>query len=198
MKKLFSLLLFTFFGSQFLMAQGPQGLKEGNKAPLFEGINQKGQKINLQEQLKKGPVVLMFYRGAWCPYCNKQLSQLQDSLQFITERGARVIAVSPELPEKIDETIKKTDATFHIIHDKKLAIMDAYDVSFEVENQMVKKYMNWGIDIEASNGDNGANLPVPATYIIDQNGNISYVFFDPDYKKRASVQEIIENLPAKI
>ena len=144
--------------------------------------------------LKRGPVVLMFYRGAWCPYCNKQLLQLQDSLELINEHSGTVVAVTPETILSIGKTVEKTNAEFRIIHDENLCIMKNYDVAYELEASVLKRYKKTGIDLDSANGSNGANLPVPATYIIGQDGKIVYAFFDPDYTKRATVHKILENL----
>jgi peroxiredoxin len=150
--------------------------------------------MRLKDLVKKGNVVLIFYRGNWCPYCNRQLSQLQDSLQFIIDKGAQVIAVTPEQPEGILKTIEKTKASFPIIFDEDRKIMKAYDVSFAVDEKSISRYKMAGIDLEENNGKNGANLPVPAVYIINKESTIIYRFFEPNYKKRASVKEIIKNL----
>ena len=172
----------------------PYDLKKGFSAVDFEAKDQFGETFRLYDAIEKGPVVLMFYRGYWCPYCNEQLAQLQDSLSFITEKGGMVVAVTPEIPANIDKTIKKSDASFKIIHDKDLKIMNDYHVAFELEEGLIKKYKRWGIDLDKKNGDNGQNLPVPATYIIDQDKKIVFSFFDPDYKKRATVGKILQNL----
>ncbi len=190
-----AILIFVCFLSLPLMAQeGPFQLSEGDKALNFQGIDQNGKSFEFYEALDKGPVVLMFYRGFWCPHCNKQLSQMEDSLSFITEKGGIVVAVTPEKPESIAKTVDKTGASFKIIHDKDLSIMNTYHVAFKMEEVLLKKYKKWGIDLDAANGDNGPNLPVPATYIIGQDKKIMYAFFDPDYKKRATVGKILQNL----
>src|SRR5687767_3980125 len=93
----------VFLFSVVTNAQAPEGLFLASKAPDFKGKDQNGNDIRLKDLLKKGKVVLVFYRGEWCPYCNKELSRLQDSLQLITEKGATVIAVSPEKPENISK-----------------------------------------------------------------------------------------------
>jgi peroxiredoxin len=144
--------------------------------------------------LEKGPVVLMFYRGYWCPYCNRQLQQFQDSLQLINELGGTVVAVTPESVESINKTVEKTNVQFRIIHDNQLSIMKAYDVAFTPEEDVLTRYKKKGMDLNQINSDNGENLPVPATYIINQEGKIIYAFFDPDYKKRATVAKILKNL----
>jgi peroxiredoxin len=197
MKKLISA-VFTLFIAFVALAQTNEtkleGLKVGDKAPDFTAINQAGEKIMLNKLLEKGDVVLVFYRGQWCPYCNKYISKLNDSLASISAKGATVVTVTPETEENVLKTVKKTNASFSIISDKDLVIMKSYKVSFAVDEKTIEKYKGYGIDFEKANGKNGANLPVPATYIIGKNGMIKYSFFNPDYSKRASVNDILANL----
>lgn len=169
-------------------------LKIGDKAPLFEIKNQNNQSIKLDSLLKQGKVVIVFYRGAWCPYCNKHMSHLQDSLNLILDKGASVIAVTPEVEASIEKTISKTKATFNIAHDSAYIIMKQYGVAFKVNESTVKKYKLFGIDLEESNGNKDNILPVPATFIINQNGTIEFIHFDENYKKRLSVNSIIKHL----
>jgi len=193
MKKLI-VILFCIASSYSLFAQDAMPLAVGADAPAFEAKDQNGKEVNLKKLRKKGSVVLIFYRGQWCPYCNKQLSALEDSLSFITAKNATVIAITPETEENVNKTIEKTKVTYSVLNDKGLKIMKAYKVAFEVDAETVKKYKGYGIDFEKANGENGAVLPVPAVYIIDKKGKITYAYFDKDYRKRASVKEIVENL----
>lgn len=194
MKKIL-LAIFLLAGFNFVSAQeAPEGLFIASKAPDFKAKDQSGNEIRLKDLLKKGKVVLVFYRGQWCPYCNRELSRLQDSLQLINDKGATLIAISPEKPENISKTIEKTKATYSILYDQGLKIMKAYDVEFEVPENTITRYRNAGLDIEKNNGDNGKYLPVPAIYIIDKESTITYRFFEPDYKKRPSVLELLNNL----
>ncbi len=172
----------------------PQGLFVGDKASLFKGKDNNGIEFNLADQLKKGSVVMVFYRGEWCPYCNKELSLINDSLSFILAKGATVVAISPETAENVSKTVSKTKATFPIISDGGMAIMKSYKVNFTVDEDTVEKYKKYWIDFTISNGENAANLPIPATYIIGSDGIIKYVFFNADYRKRASVKEILDHL----
>lgn len=187
--------IFSFF-INYAVAQSPvSAFHVGDEAPNFAGVDQFGNEFELNKAIDKGPVVLLFYRGYWCPYCNKQLSQLEDSLNFISEKGGMVVAVTPEKPEGIKKTIKKTNASFVIIHDKDLKIMTAYNVGFKLnEDALRKNKSKGGINLEKYNGDNGPNLPVPATYIIGDDGKILFGFYDPDYKKRATVGKILDNI----
>lgn len=175
-------------------AQEPEHLIIGEKAPFIEGIDQFGADFNLAKQLQNGPVVLIFYRGHWCKYCNMHLEQLSDSIGFIVEEGASVVTVTPEKMEFIDETSEKFKGSFRIISDKEMKIMQAYKVQFEVDNFTIAKYKLGGINLNKFNGDNGNNLPVPATYIIGMDGLVRYSFFNEDYKKRVSISTILKNL----
>jgi peroxiredoxin len=172
----------------------PQGLQVNEVAPEFSAKDQFGKEVKLKSLLKNGPVVVMFYRGQWCPYCNKQLNEMQDSLNLLTSKGATVLAVTPEKAENISKTVEKTKASYSILFDDGLQIMKSYKVSFEVDTVTIKKYKNYGIDFSEANGANGANLPVPAVYIIDKKGKIIYRYFDLDYRKRPSVKEIVSHL----
>jgi peroxiredoxin len=172
----------------------PEGLKVGDAAPMFTAKNQNGKTVNLKQALKNGPVVMLFYRGQWCPYCNKQLSHFADSLQMLTAKGATILAITPETGENVQKTIEKTKASFPVLEDEGMAIMKQYKVNYAVDENTITKYKGYGIDFDNANGTNGANLPVPATYIIGKNGIVKYVFFNTDYRKRASVLEILNNL----
>jgi peroxiredoxin len=194
MKKITLLALFVLSGFFAIAQEAPEGLFLNSKAPDFKAKDQNGKDIRLKDLLKKGKVVLVFYRGEWCPYCNKQLQRLEDSLQLILDKGATLVAVTPEQPESIAKTIEKTKAQYPVLHDENLKIMKAYEVEFELPENTLKRYRNGGIKIDEINGKNGNYLPVPATYVIDKEGNITYRFFNQDYKKRPSVQEILKQL----
>lgn len=191
--QIYSFILFMLM-SCVLKADDPTGLKPGNKAPNIHASDQFGEIFDLASQLEKGPVVLMFYRGHWCKYCNRQLEALSDSLHFIIDKGATIVTVTPEVMEFVDETSRQYKNSFRIISDTEMKIMDAYKVNFEVKKSTVTKYKFAGINLDNYNGENGNNLPVPATYIINQDGIIDYAYFDINYKKRVSVKTILMNL----
>jgi peroxiredoxin len=192
MKK-YLLLIFALFLSYRTFSQS--GLKTGTLAPAFTAVDNAGKTVDLQRLLKSHKaVVLFFYRGQWCPYCNKQISQLQDSLQLVTGRGAYVIGVTPETPDNINKTVDKTHASFSLVHDEGYKIMKAYGVNYTVDDGLFAKLKGYGVDLEKNNGNADHVLPVPATYVIDQSGKIIYVHFDKDYTKRASVSDILKVL----
>jgi peroxiredoxin len=195
MKKIIPFVSLLFL-SYFLAAQeAPEGLFLNSKAPDFKAKDQAGNEVRLKDLLKKTKVVLVFYRGNWSIECSKFLKKLQDSLQLLKDKGATVVAVTPELPENVSKTIEKTKADYPVLYDEDLKIMKAYDVEFEVPQMVLDRYHNSGIKIDEINGKkNGNFLPVPAVYIIDKESNIKYRFFQQDYKKRPSIKEILDNL----
>ena len=195
MKKIITLSLLFIVSAIIHAQEKPEGLFINSKAPDFRTNDQYGKEVRLKDVLKDSLVVLIFYRGQWCPYCNRQLKKLEDSLQLIKDKGARLIAITPEKPEFIAQTMEKTNATYPILYDKDMKIMKSYAVAFEVDDRTVSRYKNADIDLLAANGQKDkAYLPVPAVYVISKEGTIIYRYFDADYKKRASVKEILANL----
>jgi len=187
-----SILLSTIIHAQ----EKPEGLFIHSKAPDFKAKDLTGETVSLKDLRRKGPVVIIFYRGNWCPYCNKELSHLQDSLQLIKDKGASLVAITPETQEGIIKTAEKTKAQFPIIWDEDLKIMKGYDVAFKVDEKTVARYKNFDIDLAATNNQkpDDVYLPVPAVYIVDKEGNVTYRYFEPDYKKQVPVKEILKNL----
>lgn len=171
-----------------------EGIRINESAPLFEAVDQYGDTINLVSELSENMVVLMFYRGQWCPYCNRYMSALQDSVGLINAKGAKVIAVTPENDEAIEQTITKTGANFSIIYDQNHQIMDDWGVTYNMSKSKHIAYRAAGININQASGNNDRALPVPATYIISRNGIVTHRHFDKDYKQRMSIREILEYL----
>ncbi len=169
MQRLFFFISLTFISTILFSQEKPEGLFINSKAPDFKANDQYGNEVRLKDVLKDSLVVLIFYRGQWCPYCNRQLKKLEDSLQLIKEKGARLIAVTPEKPESISKTIEKTKASYPLLYDKEMKIMKAYAVSFEVDERTVSRYKNADIDLAGANGQKDkVYLPVPAIYIISK------------------------------
>lgn len=177
-------------------AKAAEGLKPGNKAPLFQAVDLHGQPYSLADALKNGPVVLIFYRGQWCPFCNMHLKALQDKLPQIYKRGASVVAISPEKSEFLKRTAEKTGAEFTLLYDEGYRIADAFDVTFRpgsLQRMMYNTFMR--ADLENAHSDDTERLPIPATFIINTNGMIVWRHFDPNYIKRSKVSDILKHLP---
>lgn len=195
---LFTLNAFTIlsFSPSKRSAEDAKGLAIGSKAPLFKAIDANSNLFNLSEGLKSGPVVIIFYRGFWCPVCNKHLAQIQDSLSMITDKGATVVAISPEKPEYLEKMADKSGAKFKLLYDEDYKIADAYDVTFTPSKSTLMKYNTvLGAKLKQTHSDDSQRLPIPATYIVSSNGTIIWRQFDPDYKNRSSVKGIINGLP---
>ena len=170
-------------------------LKNGSKAPEINVIDHFGKKFTWNKQLKEGPVVVVFYRGQWCQYCNLYMFDLADSLQMIKDAGAHLIAITPENNENIDETIDKTHGgNFSVVFDVGHEIMDNYKVTWHVSKFAHFFYKLRGIDLNKASDGTDRALPVPATYIIGQDGRIKAGYFNKDFKKRMPVSKIVEEL----
>ena len=179
----------------FPKAKDREGLEIGNCAPLFEALNQDSSLFKLEDALKQQPVVMIFYRGFWCPVCNKHIKTLQENLKEIETSGATVIAVSPEKPEYLDTMANKTGASFNLLYDEDYKIADAYKVSFKPDSATLVMYNNvLGAKLKQTHSDDTQRLPIPATYIIGTDGLIKWRHFDPDYKKRSTIEDILNNL----
>jgi len=190
-KSIFTLLVIILSANAW--AQTP--LKAGDKAPLFSGVDNNDKKLNIKSLLKDhNALVIFFYRGQWDSYCIKEIKNIQDSLTMITGKGAAVIAITPETDLGIITTISKTNATFPFIHDIQYKIMKAFGVNITVDEATLALMRKYKIDMDVNNGNNDHVLPVPATFIIGKNLKIKQVFFDPNYKHRASVQQIVAAL----
>jgi peroxiredoxin len=183
------------FGIETKDASIPHGLKAGDKAPDFTGYDQTGKQVELKKLLEKGPVVLFFYRGKWCSVCNKYLNDYQDSLNIITDQGFTVVAITPESIENVEQTVKFHKLTFTVVYDCQEKIMKDFDVMFNVTKAYQDKILtSLSTDIAKNNGRDAAHLPVPATFIINKDGIIVAVQFDPDYHNRATIKWMLRNL----
>jgi peroxiredoxin len=186
---------YSRFGMETNESNNPHGLKVGDKAPDFTGYDQTGKQVELKKFLEQGPLILFFYRGNWCPLCNRYLKNYQDSLKVLTDQGFNVVAITPESIENVENTVKLHNLTFTVIYDCQEKIMKDYDLMFNVTKAYQDKIQkSFSIDIAKNNGRDAAHLPVPATYIINKEGIIVAVQFDPDYKNRASVKWMLRNL----
>jgi len=171
------------------------GLKVGERAPDFTLPNAYGKPVSLSAQLAKGPVVLSFYRGAWCPYCNLELKALHGALPHFERLGARLIAVTPQQPDKSLEQVKKDNYPFEILSDLDGTVMRDYRLYFTVPDELNNLYQDrFGLDLAAYNGPGRYELPVPGTFVIDASGIVRAAFADIDYKLRMEPADIIATL----
>jgi len=165
----------------------------GDKAPNFTLNNALGKSVELNDYLKKGKVILTWYRGGWCPYCNLTLSQLQQELPNFKANGATLIALTPELPDNSISTAEKNELAFEVLSDVGNKVAHEYGIVFELIEELAVMY-NAGFAMNAHNGDESNELPLAATYIIDESGEIIYAFLDIDYRNRAEPSELVKLL----
>jgi len=177
-------------------SSNPQGLAVGAMAPNVVLNLADGTTENLADLYKKQTVVLFFYRAYWCPVCNKHLTAFAKNAGKIVAKGVKLIAVTPESYDNVAKTRAHTGIKFTVVSDKDDSILKAFKVNFNVTDkyqQMIQDHLNASIAKTNANGE--AVLPVPATFIIDKTGKIVYRQFDPNYKNRASVADILAHLP---
>lgn len=168
-------------------------MQVGDMAPDFTLSNAKGEAVTLSTYLAKGPVVLTWYRGGWCPYCNITLNRLQKELPNFTALGANLLALSPELPDSSISTQEKNELTFEVLSDVGNKVAREYGVVYKLPNPVAEAYQN-GFDLHKYNGDESDELPLSATYVIAQDGTIKFAFLDADYRNRAEPSGLIKVL----
>jgi peroxiredoxin len=171
-----------------------QALKTGDKIPAVELPNHKNEPQSLAKHLEDSLVVLNFYRGGWCPYCNFELNALQEMVPEFERAGAKLIAVSPEVPDHSLNTKEKNQLSFDILHDQGNQVAREFGLVFELPEALRPIYEKFGIDVVGHNGDETFELPIPATYIINQDGEIVYHFVETDYTQRAEPADVLAAL----
>ena len=172
----------------------PHALVLGDRALDFELPNAEGRRIRLDDQLERGPVVLTFYRGAWCPFCNLQLRGLQQALPEIEALGASLVAVSPQLPDGSRAMVDENDLTFEVLSDLNSIVATEYGITFTLPETDQALFLEVGNDRREANGDSRWVLPAPATFVIATDGTIHHARVDPDYTIRITVDEILSAL----
>jgi len=166
-------------------------IQVGDIAPDFTLPDAVGNQISLKERLTNGPVVITFYRGGWCPYCNLELRAYQQLLPEIKKLGASLIAITPETPDASLSTAEKNELEFDVLSDVGFNVAKNYGIVFELSDELKTLYQKWGIDLAKTNGINDWKLPVPGTFVIDQSERISLAYINADYTKRLDPKEAI-------
>ena len=173
-------------------------LKVGDRAPEFMLRNAKGEIVDIGALRKKGPVIVTFYRGGWCPYCNLELKAFQEILPEIKAAGASLVAISPEKPDDTLSTAEKNALAFEVLSDVGQKVGRAFGLVYQFTDELRSAYRGFGHDIPAHNGTPGEwALPVSATYVIDRNGTIIYAYTDVDYRDRVDPRDVLDFLTRK-
>ena len=174
-------------------------LRAGDLAPSFTLPDAAGDATSLAQALAEGPVVLTFYRGAWCPYCNTQLQDYAARYAEIRAAGATLIAVSPQVQDgtaAMRDSLGGDAVPFPVLSDVGNQVAARYGLVFEVDDQTRERYRAVGIDLARVNGTDRWELPVPATYVIDTSGEIRAAFVEADYTQRASLSDVLQAVRA--
>lgn len=168
-----------------------RGLRVGARAPDVTLGTAQGEEVALSDVYGKGPVVLAFYRGGWCPFCVGELEGWQSRLGDLEALGGVLVAITPESPEQADQTAAEHDLSFAVLSDVHGQAAQAFDLGFELDAETQKKYRGYGIDLSQTNARHNWELVIPATYVIDEKGVIRYAYVNEDYKKRADPDEVL-------
>ncbi|MEM8964875.1 MAG: peroxiredoxin-like family protein [Bacteroidota bacterium] len=171
-----------------------RSLKVGDVASDFALKDQNQRVVHLYDQLKKGPVVLTFFRGGWCPFCNLTLQAWRYALPEIEFQGAQLLAITPESGEHTRRTVQKNKLDFSVLQDHSSEVARSFKVSIALSEYLSAFYRSLGLNLLTRHQDKIARLPMPATYVIDTNGIIRYAFVAEDYTQRADISEVLEVL----
>lgn len=166
-------------------------LGEGDEAPMFELPDAFGNVVALANLIEPGPAIVSFYRGSWCPFCNLELNALQRELEPVEAAGATLVAISPNKPDESLDLVEKSHLTFPVLSDHDNEVAKRFGLVYEMEAGMVEYYRKIGRDVAKMNDSERWELPVPATYVIDQTGVIRYAFVDLNHRVRAEPADVV-------
>jgi peroxiredoxin len=170
-----------------------EAVNVGDRAPDFTLPDATGEQVSLSTLLEKGPVVLVWYRGGWCPYCNMHLRAMQEALDAFGDHGATMVAVSPELPGRSLRTVGKNELAFPVLTDAGNRVAREYGLVFTLTDAVAERYRE-SFDMTAWYGNDANELPLAATYVIDRGGVVRYAFLDADYRNRAEPGDVLDAL----
>lgn len=189
-------LIFLLLSISLLKAQARDyGIKVGAKAPLFLTSDVEGNEVSLKKLLKRGKVVLVFYRGGWCPYCNLQLRKLQtDLLPTVRKVKGSIVAISVDRLKEGVKTQKTNKVGFIIVSDSKAQIIKQYNLDYNVSHLVDKYKSNYGIDIENASGNKSHIISVPSVLVIGVDGTVKYAYTNVDYTQRADISDVIKKM----
>ena len=167
-----------------------QVLRVGDSIPRFTLSDPYERRLSIDQHLRDGPLIINFYRGSWCPYCNIELQALQAALPAIDCLGAQIIAISPQTREYGRRTIRENELTFPVLSDVYNEVATAFGLKFIVPDYLADLYRLLGYDLPTFNGDSSWTLPMPSRFVVSQNGAIIYAEINPDYTKRPDPSEM--------
>jgi peroxiredoxin len=190
-----SLLVFSSSASQNTFSEDPSKITPvllGYQTSNLVALNESNVKTDISKLISKKPTVLVFYRGGWCPYCNRQLGELQKVNKEVDTLGFQIIAISPDQPSIAKGHNSKSKHKYLTLSDSKLEVAKQFGIVFKVSDSLFKKYKNkYGIDLEANSGEKHHLLPVPSVFLIDTDGKVKFSYVNIDYKVRLDSKVLI-------
>ncbi|MFJ3522980.1 peroxiredoxin-like family protein [Pseudomonas sp. NPDC090203] len=174
--------------------QALRTLKVGDKAPVFTLNDPEGNPVSSAELLAKGPLVISFYRGVWCPYCNMELQALEEALPQYRELGASLVAISPQTRVNSRKSVRQNHLSFPILSDVKSRVAEAFGLRFKLPDYLIDLYKGFGNDLPVFNDDDAWVLPMPGRFVIGQDGVIAYAEVNPDYTQRPEPTDLLPAL----
>jgi peroxiredoxin len=162
--------------------------------PVPDGFltNLEGRKVEFKKLVAQKPTVLIFYRGGWCPYCNLQMGQLVKIEPKLVELGYQVLAISPDKPEKLKESLDKHHLNYTLLSDSSMELTRKFGLAYRVSPEILAKMKQFGVDLDSATGNTLHQLPVPAAYVVDQKGIIHFVYYNADIKVRVDPDELLK------
>jgi peroxiredoxin len=170
-----------------------RALSVGDTAADFALPSATGDTVRLSALLDEGPVVITWYRGGWCPYCNMTLAAWRKAAPMVAAQGAQLVAISPEVPDSSLSTKQKNELDFHVLSDPGNTVARTYNIAYQLPDEIVESYSKF-FSLSEYNGDERNELPLSVTYIIDPDRIVRYAFLDADYKKRAEPADVLSAL----
>ncbi len=184
-------LFLSVFAGLFFLSSLHASLKEGDLVPTGILRSVEGEDVDVAEISKGKPVLLIFYRGGWCPYCNLHLADLQAIESSLRELDVSIYAISPDNLKELDKSVDKHELSYTLLSDSKMEVAEAFGIAFTVDEETVEKYKGYGIDLEEASGEKHHKLPHPAVFLVNQ-GRIAFAHVNADYKVRLPASEILE------
>lgn len=172
------------------------GVEIGARPASFTLPNAVGKPVSLDDLLADGPVVVVFYRGAWCPYCDLHLHGLQESLDAIEARGASLVAISPQAPDASLPFAERLELGFDVLSDLDQSVSRNWRLQFELPEALHEVYRRMGMALDVHNADGSWHLPVPATFVLDRDGVVRARHVDPNYRERMAPADVLAALDA--
>ncbi len=197
-----SILLFSFYGTNLFAASMEKPVYENEDSVKPLGVGEmvpdgylnpiKGKQVKLKTLISKKPTILLFYRGGWCPYCNAHLGRMTKVAPELEDMGYQIVAITPDKPESLKETMFKNRISYTLLSDQKMEITRKFGLAYKVNEVTLSNMKKWGEDLEKTTGNKLHLLPVPAAYIVDTKGVIRFAYYNSDFHIRVNTDDLLE------